>query len=159
MSRTAILLILISLASWALAQPEKEKNIDPNELGLTQLPLDMDDRVVLETNYQGTHPGKNKMLSRSYDEAPPMIPHDVKDYLPIGLRNECLNCHKNPSSVWQKRGIKEVPESHYVNREGEIIKAHPSVRDVYGGFYNCSMCHSPQTNAPLLKENIFKPDR
>lgn len=144
----------------ALAAP-KDAPIHQDKLGLSSEPLDRDNQEAPPTNYTGQAPGENKVLVRSYDSAPPMIPHNVDDYLPIGLRNECLNCHKDPPKVWQARGIKAIPPSHFANKRAKTDTSggFASVRKVYGGFYNCSMCHTPQTDAPLLVKNVFKPSK
>ena len=91
-------------------------------------------------------------LPEHFPELPPVVPHGVKDHLPITLtENACADCH-----VYQ--GEKEpgeptpVPRSHYVdfrNAPGQEQKK------LVGARYNCVSCHvSPGSNA-LLVGNRF----
>lgn len=110
-----------------------------------------------KSRIKGVSPGNNRKLIKSYETAPPMVPHAVQDYLPIGLRNQCLGCHTNPPKSYRNATL--VPASHYRTRTGKSVnKAHASVRKIYQGFYNCTMCHAPQTDAKPLVKNVFEGD-
>src|SRR5512140_3866151 len=42
-------------------------------------------------------PGQNQVLPRAYLNAPPQIPHDIGDFLPITAQgNMCIICHNQP---------------------------------------------------------------
>jgi len=65
--------------------------------------------------------------------------------------------NKNPPKKYRRATL--VPESHYRDREGNNPAPGPvSVRQIYHGFYNCTMCHAPQKDAKPLVENVFKGD-
>lgn len=143
-------LVLSLAAGWALArQPDDGLPI------LRKAPVQAADPGPKATEYQGAAPGQNDPLARSYETAPPMIPHAVDDYLPITTRNECLNCHLNPAKAITEKRVTALPRSHFQDREGkDRAGALKSVGDIYFGFYNCSMCHAPQANAPALVDNL-----
>lgn len=154
---TVALLGLALGGGWVAAKPGPG-GISPDTLGLTDLPAGAQTPQQPTTDYDGADPGTNRKVPRSYDTAPPMIPHQVEDYLPITTRNECLNCHVNPPKAMVEAKITVVPDSHYVDREGEDRATTPgSVRSVSLRFYQCSMCHAPQADAPVLKGNTFRP--
>ena len=157
MKYTPLFLVLtLCLTGWAFAQ----KKPTPQPDGLRTAPLMGTNAKVVKTTYEGEAPGENRTLERSYHTAPPMIPHTVEDYLPITTRNECLKCHLNPPKALIKQSITVVPDSHFVNREGKDIGGTIATqRNIYAGFWNCSMCHAPQADAKPLVGNDFKRDQ
>ncbi len=133
------------------------KGVDAKDIGLRKAPLLTIAPATPKAKIKGVNPGKNRKLVKSYETAPPMVPHAVQDYLPIGLRNQCLGCHTNPPKSY--RGATLVPASHYRTRTGKTVRKAPSsVRKIYQGFYNCTMCHAPQTDAKPLVKNVFEGD-
>lgn len=146
-------LLLVAAAPVVLAQD----GTDPDDLGLRHTPLTGAGKKTEAPKVKGDKPGTNEKLARSYHTAPPMIPHAVDGFVPIGLRNQCLNCHTNPPKPYRAATL--VPETHYVGRDGKTAAPAPaSVRMIYLGFYNCTMCHAPQKDAAPLVENTFKGD-
>lgn len=102
--------------------------------------------------YSTTDAGSvGKRAERSYMTAPPMIPHTVKDMVPITLEaNLCRDCHVQPSMIGQKltKGMPvPAPVSHYVD-----VKA----GELYMGRYNCTQCHAPQAKVNVLVKSTFK---
>ncbi len=150
----ALALALLGVG-WADAKP---KGPTPDsKLGLLDAPAGAQ-KDLPAPQTEGSTPGQNDKLQRSYSDAPPMIPHAVDEYLPITTRNECINCHVNPPKAMIEAHISVVPDSHYVGRETSVAGAPPaSVRSVDRRFYQCSMCHAAQTDAPTLKGNTFRP--
>ena len=145
---------LICLGSGALARPDAPVKADT--LGLTvDAPLATDTKVPVVT-VLGSKPGENKRLNKSYDTAPPMIPHAVADFLPIKRRNQCLECHRNPPKALRNKNITLIPESHFVGRDGKVQPGLASVRNVSGRFFACTLCHAAQTDAKPLVESGFK---
>lgn len=159
MRRLDTLLIVTTaclLAATAFAKGPK-KGVSPQDIGLRKAPLLKIAPAPPKTSVKGDKPGANRRYDKSYDDAPPMIPHAVADYVPIGLRNQCLACHTNPPKKYRSATV--VPESHYRDRKGKNPMPGPvSVRKIYQGFYNCTMCHAPQKNAKPLVSNVFKGD-
>ena len=128
--------------------------------------------------YTKAAPGTSKRFERSYENAPPLIPHSVEGLLPITrTKNACLGCHM--PNVAKSMGATPIPESHFasfrpktkVGKNGELIKEGKRVKnttdikvvvhkqkDLHKGRFNCSQCHVPQANVKPLVENTFKPE-
>lgn len=144
-------------AGIAFAKGPNKQSIDPADLGLRKAPLATIAPAGPKLKTRGEAPGSNRKLQKSYETAPPMVPHAIADYLPIGLRNQCLSCHTNPPKSY--RTATHVPESHYTTRDGKTLDRTPkSVRKIYLGFYNCTMCHAAQKSAKALVKNTFEGD-
>ena len=47
-----------------------------------------------EAKYSTTYAGSGHKINRAFQDAPPMIPHDVTGLIPITINdNQCLGCH------------------------------------------------------------------
>lgn len=106
--------------------------------------------------YSGGQPGQNKLLPRAYQGAPPQIPHDIGDFLPITAQmNACVACHSQPD-LWGKKLDKgtptPIPPSHYTDHRNAPDKV---TDHLINARFNCNQCHVPQANAPALVENTF----
>jgi cytochrome c-type protein NapB len=91
-------------------------------------------------------------VAPSYVGAPPQIPHNIDDFVPINAdSNACARCHDKPARIGQKKlkGIPtSMPESHYVKGEdGKLTRA--------GARYVCTQCHAPQADVGDLIGNTF----
>lgn len=146
--------------------------IDEENLGLRKVDIYTEDKAQPNgTNYHTEAPGTSKKFERAYENAPPMIPHDVTDFLPIEKNNNaCLGCHM--PDVAKDMGATPIPKSHFTNfrpavsvddddnfkseSNDQIIK-----KDLHGqlwqGRFNCTQCHAPQTQGDLKVGNTFKP--
>jgi cytochrome c-type protein NapB len=149
-----------------------EKVVSEESLGLRKVEIYTEDTAVPNgTNYHTEAPGTSKKFDRAYENAPPMISHDVTDFLPIEKNNNaCLGCHM--PEVAKDMGATPIPRSHFTNfrpavevdaddnfkseNNDQIIKK--DLKDqLYQGRYNCSQCHAPQTQGELKVGNTFKP--
>lgn len=88
----------------------------------------------------------------AYVGAPPQIPHNIDDFVPINAEgNACNRCHDKPARIGQKKlkGIPtSMPGSHYVKGEdGKLTRA--------GARYFCTQCHAPQAKVGDLIGNTF----
>ncbi|MEW5769635.1 MAG: nitrate reductase cytochrome c-type subunit [Pseudomonadota bacterium] len=154
--RNSVLLgAAISAAIFSLAAAAVQDQPIPDEsLGLSKTSvLDVPDPAVFE--YGEAAPGTvGKRAPRSYNTAPPMIPHTTQDMLPIRQdANLCKDCHVQPDLIGTKltAGMPvPVPVSHYSN-----VKA----GELYMGRWNCTQCHRPQANVKTLVNNVFKKAR
>lgn len=137
---------LLSLPALAV----EDQTIPDDSLGLSKTSVyDVPDPTV--TKYGGGDPGTNKRIARSYNTAPPMIPHTTKDMVPITRdSNLCKDCHVQPDLLGMKiePGMPiPAPASHYVNvKKGQL----------YMGRWNCTQCHRPQAQTNVLVINTFK---
>ncbi len=178
------LMSMLSLAAAAIlwsgcgggTSPEgaSKPTISDAELGLRKGDVFSEEKVVADkTEYATTAPGTGVKYARSFENAPPMIPHDVTDFLPITKEyNACIGCHM--PDVAPSMGATAVPKSHLVNlrpehkmvkgtfkKSADNMKNEVVVKDLHGelyqGRYNCSQCHAPQSTGQLV-ENKFQAD-
>lgn len=77
--------------------------------------------------------------SRAYENAPPLIPHDIEGYRITRFENACLDCHLD---------FYEVPSSHFLNEHTNQQK----YEQVAGIRYNCIQCHLPKSSPGIKKE-------
>jgi cytochrome c-type protein NapB len=107
-------------------------------------------------HYSVTPPGQSKLLPRAYLGAPPQVPHDVADFLPItAVNNLCVACHAQPDLWGKKREVgapTPIPPSHYTDQRNAPDKV---TDHLINARYNCNQCHVPQTDAPVLVKNTF----
>ncbi len=153
--------------------------VTEESLGLRKKDLYSEDQVALPpVKYTDAAPGTAKRFDRSYENAPPLIPHSVDGLLPITKNNNaCLGCHM--PDVAKSMGATPIPPSHFTNfrpmtkldKEGRVTKEGIAVantsdikivarqeKKLYPGRFNCSQCHVPQANVKPLVKNTFKPD-
>ncbi len=173
---------LISLASvLALASTLNASGgtISSEELSLRKADVFKESVVKPKlVEYTKAAPGTSKKFERSYENAPPLIPHSVEGLLPITKNNNsCLGCHM--PNVAKSMGATPIPESHFVNfrpitklaKDGAIVKEGKKINNtsdiltvahkqkkLYQGRYNCSQCHVPQANVQPLVKNNFQPE-
>ncbi len=92
-----------------------------------------------------------KLFSRAYKGAPPLIPHQVdynKDKYKITIRkNGCLDCHDK--SVSDKPKSPKADKSHYTGPNGVIGD------EIFKSRYYCAQCHVPQLQTEPLVVNTF----
>lgn len=124
------------------------------EIGLRKTNLYQEESVMpIKADFtKATAPGQSKKIARAFENAPPMIPHNVDGMLPITMENNaCTSCHE--PMVAKSMGATPLPASHFTNyREAKpMAKA-----QMYLGRYNCSQCHVAQANVAPLVENNFK---
>ena len=112
-------------------------------------------------------------IDRAYQNAPPMIPHDVEGMLNITRdNNACIGCHD--AAVAESMGATPIPKSHYIDfrpkhkLEGEkFVKSTDNMKNevsikpidtISNARFNCNACHAPQSTGDIAVENTFKPD-
>ncbi len=153
--------------------------VSEESLGLRKTNLYAEEGItVAKVEYSKEAPGAAKTIDRSFENAPPLIPHSVEGLLPITKsNNSCLGCHL--PDVAKSVGATAIPPSHFVSfRPATLIKANGTMikdgevvvntanisapMDKLGKLnnarYNCSQCHVPQANVKPLVKNNFKPD-
>lgn len=159
----------------------EKKLISEESLGLrkTDLYSENSKTVGEKTNYGKKPAGASKEFNRAYQDAPPMIPHDIEGMLPITINNnQCITCHVD-SAPYDKT-IPSVPVSHMIDfrpktsiaRDGKITKNGKEIDNtsseelknvsikkegkLIGARFNCSQCHAPQSQDKPLVKNNFK---
>lgn len=155
-------------------QIEKPKQlVTEEEIGLRKVELYSEDKVAPEqTKYSTNYAGSGQVIPRAYQDAPPMIPHDVEGMLPIQVNNnQCIGCHM--PEVATSMGATPIPKSHFTNfrpqhkfdgkkfeKTIDNMKNEIAIQEkdtLVNARFNCSACHAPQSEGQLV-ENTFNPD-
>ena len=122
------------------------RTTDPTKSGSEELP---------PVSTVAPPPGAAEKLPRSFENAPPQIPHSIEGLVPITLANNaCLSCHA--PNIAPNVGATPIPPTHlkidlFSKSENKQVVVDPSR-------YNCTLCHVPQANVKPPVTNIFKPD-
>ena len=154
-------------------EPVAKPIISEESLGLRKVDLYSEDSVKPEeTKYSKEYAGSGYKINRAFQDAPPMIPHDVEGMLPITINNnQCTSCHM--PEVASSMGATAIPESHFMDfrpkhkYDGEKFKKSidnmkneitiQETSQLAGARFNCSQCHAPQSEGQLV-ENTFTPE-
>lgn len=97
-------------------------------------------------DYGDKRPGQSQKLARDWEGAPALIPHAIKGLTPItAKRNACAGCH---GRIGATSGPPPAPASHFADTSAAPSAARPPLA---GSRWNCTACHVPQTNAPILR--------
>ena len=157
----------------ATAKEEVKPQISEESLGLRKVDLYTEDTAEpAKTQYSKEYAGSGKVINRAFQDAPPMIPHDVEGMLPITIsNNQCTSCHM--PAVASSMNATPIPGSHFTdfrpkhNYDGKefqkVVDVHKNevaikkLSDLSGSRFNCSQCHAPQSEGELVK-NTFEPE-
>lgn len=131
-----------------------------NDIGLRKGDIFTEDEVSgVEANYSTAAPGTSTKIDRSFTNAPPLIPHEIKDLLPITIKNnQCISCHGRETAKDMKAAMPNltpIPDTHYRDLRS---KDQHDLGHLAGARFNCVQCHVPQANVKPLVENNFAPD-
>ena len=173
----AAALLIVGCGNTSKATPEKEAKVTPTiteeSLGLRKTDLYREsDTTADKTAYSKDAAGASTKISRAFQDAPPMIPHDVSDYLPITKDNNmCTGCHM--PEMAKDMGATPLPKSHFLDMrpkhtfDGKMfekavdnMKNETSVKEIdhlSAARFNCTLCHAPQSQGALVVENTFEP--
>ncbi len=128
--------------------------VSSEQIGLRKASLENENKVALvDANFTSLQPGESVRFERSYENAPPLIPHDISDMLPITKdNNTCLSCHDK--AIAADVGATPLPASHYYDFRHNKTTG-DNISDTR---FNCTQCHVPQSDAKPLVGNSFKPE-
>lgn len=126
------------------------KTIDDKSMGFRS-DLMNDDTKSVKVEWDKKAAGESQMIERSFENAPPMISHDIEDFIPIKAdNNACLSCHLPEFAAGLN--ATPVPKTHLMNMA--------SGKDLGGALsqerFNCTQCHVTQANVKPLVKNNFK---
>ncbi|TQR33008.1 nitrate reductase [Campylobacter sp. MIT 99-7217] len=129
-----------------------EAGVSDVDIGLRRSDLAREEVVLPESSFTTLAPGEAEVIDRSFENAPPFIPHSTDGLLPITKDNNmCLSCHVKELAT--EVGATAMPATHYFD-----FRANKSTGDVISDTrFNCTLCHVPQSNAKPLVGNTFKP--
>ena len=148
-----------SVQTQKVEQKNKSKSSDSKEakdLNILRSANDvMDEEEVKLADINWTKPaaGEAQRYERSFENAPPMIPHDLEGLIPITADNNmCVTCHM--PEVAKDVGATAIPKSHLYSIRNKT--------DLEGKLsddrFNCTTCHVPQANVEAKFKNNFKPE-
>lgn len=113
---------------------------------------DIVDKAPQDLQYQGSRPGVQKTIDRTFKEQPPLIPHAMNNFDEITLtENQCMDCHS--------------AETYKAKNAPKLGDSHMTIVDVPGGGmkkvmnmtrWQCNSCHVPQVDAKPLVDNSFQ---
>ena len=172
-----ITLMLVTATTFVIVGCTANKMVSEESLGLRTTNLYTENTTTADkTKYSKTAAGASKKIERAFENAPPMIPHDIDGMLPITIdNNQCKTCHVD-SAPYDKT-IPAAPASHYTDyrpstalaADGKITKEGKSVENtsdfktvakpletLSGTRFNCSQCHTPQSDSKMVPKNNFK---
>ena len=87
-------------------------------------------------------------VERTFEEQPPVVPHENEKYTISLQENKCLDCHLKQEGKDEAKSV-EMSESHFMDRNGNKLDK-PS-----GARHFCTQCHVPQMDvSPLVGTNF-----
>ena len=178
MKLRSLTLGLITAAAIFVAGCSQSSTVTEESLGLrkTDIYTEAAETTGDKTTYRTASAGTSKLIERAFENAPPMIPHEVDGMLPIKIdNNACLGCHV--PAIASSMEATAIPASHFTDfrpntsiaKNGKITKegqevdntsdfkiVNKSLPDLSGARFNCSQCHAPQSTGKLAVQNDFK---
>ena len=172
LGKLGILTFIATITATVLFAASEPKKIDEDSLGLRKVDLMSEEKAApAETKYGTSQPMSGYKIERAYQNAPPMIPHDVEGLLEITPNNNaCMGCHE--PAVAESMGATPIPKSHYIDfrpknivKDGNFIKEVDNMKNetsikpidtMSNARYNCTTCHAPQSTGDLAVENTFE---
>lgn len=155
LSVLAGLSLVLFINSAALCSEKKNhKEENEKESGIRKESL-FDEETVkpYHGEYSKDAPGTSRRLERSFENSPPLIPHDLTGLLPITeTSNMCVGCHMPEAA--EAVGATPLPKTHFM----DAATGKDLMGSLDGKRYNCLQCHVPQGNSTLPVKNTFKPD-
>ena len=166
------LALAITVATTILFAANAPKTVTEDSLGLRKVDIYSEDKAApAETKYGTSAPMSGYKIERAYQNAPPMIPHDVDGLLEITpSNNACIGCHE--PAVAESMGATPIPKSHYIDfrpkhkltgekfeKSIDNMKNEVSIKPIEvisNARFNCTACHAPQSTGGLAVENTFK---
>ena len=156
MNRYKMLFITIAVTLFIFGCTPAEKPVDSAELGLSKTDvMEMPDPIVPVSS--AGEPGENLKEEAYFEGSPPVVPHDVSEFLPIQLdNNACAECHVLPDEIGKEVAEGDptpVPESHLTD-----LRKEPGTvtKQLIGARFVCTQCHAPQADATPLVVNTYE---
>ena len=146
-------------AALAIYGCSAKNSISDVDLGLRHTDLLSESGVKLQgVEYDPTVAGESKLIDRAFENAPPLISHDVTGMTEMGKDgNQCVTCHL--PEMAELINATAMPKTHFVDISNDGVKK-LTVRDLKGKMsdvrYNCTQCHVPQAvGVEAVVENTF----
>jgi len=169
-----ILSCLVIVWACSINEPEQKtvKVVENNDKDLGLISVDVkNNKDVLGAmpEYSKDAPGAAKTIDRSFENAPPLIPHSTEGLVPITKANNmCISCHMPAVAAALK--ATPIPVSHLTNYRPEVklnngkvdiasskkVVAHDLDGKLSMARYNCTQCHVPQAKIDVAIQNKFE---
>lgn len=171
MKKTILMTTLLGLLLLVSCQNNKKENglIDENKLGIIDASVNSEDTNLSEKpKYVEATPGEGERIDRSFENAPPLIPHTVNGFLPIKRKNNiCLTCHLPEKA--EESGAVPISDTHYATWRPQPIMVdgvyvvsdsltNQKIDKLNNQYFNCNQCHVPQAKVSVDIENLFTPE-
>jgi cytochrome c-type protein NapB len=167
---------IITAATLLVINCSASKTVSEESLGLRTTNIYSEDTTTSDKTQYGTKPaGESTKIARAFENAPPMIPHDVEGMLPITIdNNQCTMCHD--PAVAESMSATPIPKTHFTNfrpkteltKDGVMLKngkhldntidiktVEKPLDSLAGARFNCSQCHVPQSEGNNVPKNNF----
>ncbi|UCD34398.1 MAG: nitrate reductase cytochrome c-type subunit [Nitrospiraceae bacterium] len=146
------LMLVAAFAHCASTDISGPKTYSDEELGIRKEPLS-DEQTTYPAHGEPLkqEPGASTRFERSFENSPPLIPHDITGMLPLAQKgNVCLDCHMPAEAVTM--GATPLPKSHFVDMDtGKDLDG-----KLDGDRFNCMQCHVIQTAISPPVANYFR---
>lgn len=148
-----ILVAGVSTLALILVSCKSIQSYSSEEIGLRKTTLFNEEAEIKAYDYTGKTAGESTLIERSFENAPPMISHNLDGMLPITRdNNACTSCHL--PEIAEAVAATPMPKSHFYNfRENKNLDGQMDENR-----FNCVICHTTQVDAPPLVGNNFKAD-
>jgi cytochrome c-type protein NapB len=164
--------LFIALLLFACGETKKDETTvkqDPVAAQVGGL-LNDDQNLPPMPEYSDAAPGSAQKIERSFENAPPLIPHSTNGLVPIKKDNNmCLSCHMPAVAAAVKATA--IPPSHMTDYRPKVVekggkyKVDAEEGQVYekslgdklaSARYNCTQCHVPQAKIDPMVQNNFE---
>ena len=130
-----IICLMVAAVLFSCSNNKKQENafIDEDKLGFIDADVSSEEtNLKRKAEYDITLPGESEMIERSFENAPPLIPHTTAGFFPITIKNNiCFSCHLPEKS--EETGAIPLPETHFTDLRPEMEKK--------GGIYYTTFVH------------------
>lgn len=163
------------LVALAISSCHSNKNdtsyIDEDKLGIIYADVNSADTELPHmAGFAKATPGVAGTLDRSFENAPPLIPHNTDGFFPIKIDNNiCFTCHLPDKA--KESGATSMPKTHFTNlrphmteKDGKLVfeetkeLTQEDLKEPNNAYFNCSQCHVPQAEVSVDIENLFTPE-
>lgn len=165
------ILVFSALYAFAACNNTKEETIDEDKLGIIVADVKSEEtNLKAKAKFVDAKPGTAETFNRSFENAPPLIPHTVEGFLPIKIDNNiCMSCHM-PDKVEETKAVaipkmhftnlrpspKELDGKYYLPQEDTLVRE--VKEELNMAYFNCSQCHVPQAEISVDIKNLFTPE-
>ena len=157
---------------------QTQASISEESLGLRKTNIYTENGTTPDkTKYTEAAPMTSTKFPRAFENAPPMIPHNIEGMLPITLNsNQCMGCHM--PEIASSVGAVAIPASHFssfrpktkLHKDGslskngkkfrnsaDIVTTHYKLASLSPARTTCTQCHAPQSQSDIGVANEFAP--